>query len=78
MNLCGPTILMMQTAYSWDSDDSAFCRRLDFSRGRGVPLQGLMRPNMMIVIKVFPKNSSEMIFIEDNHVVETFPANAAN
>jgi hypothetical protein len=46
--LRGPTIPMKQAADLWDSDDFALRRRFDFSRGRGVSLQGLMWPRVVI------------------------------
>jgi hypothetical protein len=48
----------MQAADLWDGDDLALGRRLDFSRERGVSLQGQMCAGFVIIIAVSLQNPS--------------------
>ena len=37
-----------------------------------------MRARLVIVVEVIPQHLSQMVFIEDDHVVESFPSNGAD
>ncbi len=49
---------MMPAADLWDRDDLAHCLRFDFSWNRRVSLQRLMRPRVVIIIKILSQNTA--------------------
>src|SRR5262249_14577074 len=64
--LCGSLVTMMQPADLRDCDDLALRRRFDLSWSRRVPLQGLMRPGVVVIVEVISQDSAQVIFIDDN------------
>src|SRR5262249_39152754 len=56
--LCGSSVTMMQAADLLNCDDLALRRRFDLSWSRRVPLQGLMRPGVVIIVEVIPQDSA--------------------
>src|SRR5262249_6890854 len=64
--LCSSSVIMMQPADLRDCDDPALRRRFDLSWSRRVPLQGLMRSRVVIIVEVIPQDSAQVIFIDDN------------
>src|SRR5215510_874339 len=56
--LCGSLVTMMQPADLRNRDDLACRWRLDCSWDRRVPLQGLMRPGVVIIVEVISQDSA--------------------
>src|SRR5215470_15187402 len=78
LTLCGSLITMMQPADLGDCDDLALLLRFDLSRSRRVPLQCLMRARIVIIVQVIPQGSAQLIFTDDDQMIETFSANQAD
>src|SRR5437867_7823272 len=62
----------MQAADLRGSHNGTECRRLNAPRHRCIPLQGEMRPGLVVVADVFPEDPSEMVLAEDDQVVRAF------
>src|SRR5262245_66539172 len=76
--LRGSSVTMMQPADLRDCDDLALLRRFDLSRSRRVPLQCLMRSGVVIIIDVIPQGPAQVIFTDDDQMIETLSADRAN
>ena len=63
---------MMQSADLGYSNDCNKLRWLDVPRDRCISLQGDMRPGLVVVTDVFAEDLSEVIFAEDDQVVQAF------
>ncbi len=68
----------MQSADLPKGDDLALRRRLHLAWRRRVAVQRQVRPGIVIVVEVIPKDSVEMPFVEHDQVVETFPTYRAD
>jgi hypothetical protein len=64
----------MQTADLGYSNDGTDRRRLNAPRNRCISLQGEMGPGLVVVADVFAEDLAEVIFAEDDQVVQTLPA----
>ncbi len=64
----------MQAADLGDRHDGTDRRRLNGPRDRGIPLQGEMRPGLVVVADVSAEDLSELILAEDDQVVQALPA----
>jgi hypothetical protein len=73
--LCGSSVTMMQPADLRDCDDFSLHQRFDLSWSRRVSLQCLMRSRVVIIVQVIPQGSAQVIFTEDDHMIETLSAN---
>src|SRR5262249_43092277 len=76
--LCGSSVTMMQPADLWDCDDLALRWRFDLSWKWRVPLQGPMRARIVIIVQVFPQDSAQLVFTDDDQMIETLSANRAD
>jgi hypothetical protein len=76
--LCGSSIAMMQPADLRDCYDFPLHRRFDLSRSRRVSLQCLMRSRVVIIVEVIAQGSAQVIFTDDNQMIETLSANRAD
>ncbi len=76
--LCGSSVTMMQPADLRDCDDLALLRRFDLSWSRRVSLQCLMRSRVVIIVQVIPQGSAQVIFTDDDQMIETLSANRAD
>src|SRR6516165_1216004 len=76
--LCGSSVTMMQPADLRDCDDLALLRRFDLSWKWRVPLQGLMRARIVIIVQVIPQDSPQLVFTDDDQMIETLSANRAD
>src|SRR5438445_6510781 len=65
---------MMQAADPGYSNDDPQRRRLHVPRDRRIPLQGEMRPGLVVVEDVLPENPPEMALVENDRVDEAFSA----
>src|SRR6266705_4921748 len=69
---------MMQAADLGYSNDDPQRRWLNVPRERCIPLQGEMRPGLVVVAGVFPEDPSEMVLAEDDQMVQAFSANGSD
>ena len=69
---------MMQAAEDRRGDDATILGRFDIPRHGSIPLQREMWPNEIVVLNVPGKNSPEMAFTQDNHVIQTLSACRVN
>src|SRR6266568_2959147 len=56
------------------SHDGTKRRQLNAPRHRCIPLQGEVRPGLVVVADVFPEDPSEMVLAEDDKVIQALPA----
>jgi hypothetical protein len=76
--LCGSSVTMMQSSDLRDFDDLALHRHFDLSRSRRVPLQCLMRARIVIIVEVISQDSAQVIFTDDDQMIQTLSANRAD
>ena len=76
--LCGSSITMMQPADLRGCDDLALHRRFDLPRSRRVFLQCFMRSRVVIIVEVISQGLAQVIFTDDDHMIETLSANRAD
>ena len=76
--LCGSSVTMMQPADLRDCYDFSLHRRFDLSWSRRVFLQCLMRSRVVIIVQVIPQGSAQVIFTDDDQMIETLSANRAD
>ena len=63
----------MKAADLGDGNDFAIRWRLDIPWGRGVSFQGQVWSYMMVIFKILLHDPAEMLFIENENPVKTFP-----
>src|SRR5262249_34407556 len=76
--LCGSSVTMMQPDDLRNCDDLSLHRRFDLSGSRRVPLQCLMPSRVVIIVEVISQDSAQVIFTDDDQMIETLSANRAN
>ena len=76
--LCSSSVTMMQPADLRDCDDLPLLWRFDLSCIWRVPLQGLMRARIVIIVQVIPQDSAQLVFTDDDQMIETLSANRAD
>jgi hypothetical protein len=69
---------MMQPGDLRDCDDLALLRHFDLSGKWRVPLKGLMRARIVIIVQVIPQDSAQLVFTDDDQIIETLSANLAD
>ena len=69
---------MMQTAELGNRNDLALAGGLNFARRWRVAIEGKVRAYIVVVIEIQSQNSLEVKFVQDDHVVQAFPANGAD
>ena len=69
---------MMQPADLRECDDLALRRRFDLSWSRRVSLQCLMWSRVVIIVEVMSQGSAQVIFTDDDHMIETLSAYRAD
>ena len=71
---------MMQATYTWHRNQLGPCRRLALYQS--VPgrlfLKSIVCTIVMVVVDVFPDQTPQMPFVQNNHVVQQFPATTAD
>ncbi len=71
-------VSMMQTANLRNFHNSSHRHGLHRSSNRRVLTEGQMRSGSLVVFKVRLQNPAETRFAQDDHIIETLPANRAN
>ena len=69
---------MMQSADLRECNDLTLGRRLNATWDRRVAIQRKMASGIVIVAEVFGQDAMSMSFVEDDQVIETFAAYAAD
>ena len=73
-----PHVPVVQSTDTRERHDVAGLRRLDLALRGGVRLQRHVRPVGVIVAEVHSENSPKMLLVENDHMVEAFPADRAD
>ena len=71
-------IAVMKAADQGQFDDVALIGRLDGTRFRTILFQRPVRAMSMIIGQVVRESSMQMVLIEHDHVVQTFPTDGAD
>ena len=71
-------VAMMQTADFGDSQHSSPPRRLDDARKRGVVVQSVVRPSMVVIIEVRGQDAFAVGFVEHDDMIEVLPPDRAD
>src|SRR5262249_5629220 len=76
--LCGSSVTMMRPADLRRCDDLSLHRRFDLSWNRRVSLPCLMGARIVIIVQVIPQDWAQVIFTDDDQMIETLSANRAD
>ncbi len=76
--LRGAAVPVVQPADHRYREHTAAITRLDLARDRRVSIEGQMRSSFVVVHEVRSKNSSEMLLVEDDDVVQALSLNRAD
>jgi hypothetical protein len=73
-----PLIMMMQPTYLWNFPDQSMLRPLDRPRLWTIHGQRPVCAPMLIVLEVVGQEPPQMALVQDDHVVQTFTADASD
>src|SRR5512134_281117 len=68
----------MEPTDFWDGNHLSPVRTMDWTRLGTIHRQGQMRPPVMVIGKIACEDTREMPLMEDDHMVQTFPADTPN
>ena len=68
----------MKSADLWDREDAPARWRLHVARMGAVVVEGLMRAGGVVGREVSAQQTSEMLFVDHDDVIEAFPSNRAD
>jgi hypothetical protein len=69
---------VMKATDLWDRNDAPASWGLHLARIGAVVVEGLMRAGGVVVRQVTTPQASEVVFVDHNDVIETFPSNRAD
>src|SRR6266850_1153277 len=72
-----PVVSVMQAADLWDRDHAPV-GRLDGTRLWWILVEGKVRPGVVVVVEIAGEHAAQVAFAEDDDVIETFTADAAD
>ncbi len=70
--------MVMETTEDRQGDNLLFPILLNLSTVGRIIFQGLVRPDPVIIIEVSCENSMELALVEDNEMIQAFPANGSD